>query len=361
MRAVLTLTGALFRTTVRNRQGLFWTLFFPVVIMLVFGLLNTGGGMTVNLAVAGPSGPVTDQVAAAFGRVPIFKVSRMAEADALRQVRAGKEDAALVVPAGASLGSGGGPLGLELYYNDANYVQAQQTVAAIESSVSSLDLALSGRPPALTVQASPVSHSVRATFLDFLVPGLVALMIMQNALFSVGAGLTRWKEQAILRRFLATPLRPVQFLGAVVLNNLLASLVSLAIVVFIAADVLHAHVLVPLLPLLAVSVLGVAVFLSAAFIVAGVSRSQEATIPIINLITFPMMFLCGIFFPVTSLPPLLATLVGYLPLTYLADAVRGLMSGQAAGFTPAIAADLAGLGAWLVVCTAVSARTWRWE
>jgi ABC-2 type transport system permease protein len=359
MRSLLTLTAALFKTTVRNRQGLFWTLFFPVVIMLVFGLLDSGGGFTVNLAIAGPAGSATQAVSAAFGRIPLFKVSRLAEDTALADVRSGKEDAALVVPAGAALG--GKPLALQLYYNDANYVSAQQTVAAIESSVSSLDLALSGRQPALTVQAAPVSHSVKATFLDFLVPGIVALMIMQNALFGVGSGLTRWKEQAILRRFLATPLRPVQFLGAVILNNLVTSLVSLAIVVFIAVDVLHAHVAVPFLPVFVIAVLGVAVFLSIAFIVAGLSRSQEATIPIINLITFPMMFLCGIFFPVASLPPVLEKIVGYLPLTYLANAVRALMSGQAAGFTPAVLADVAGLAVWLVVCTAISARTWRWE
>ncbi|HVB09693.1 MAG TPA: ABC transporter permease [Bacillota bacterium] len=355
MRALLTLTRALVRTTVRNRQGFFWTLFFPVVIMLVFGLIGNGGGFSVNLAVAGPAGGATDQVVAAFSQVPIFKVVRMDAGAAMQAVRSGKEDALLVVPAGTR------PLALTLYYNDANYVAAQQAVAAVESSVSALDLALSGHAPALTVAATPVSHSQRATFLDFLVPGIVALMIMQNALFSVGAGLTRWKEQGILRRFLATPLRPVQFLGAVILNNLVVSLASLAIVVLIAVDLLHAHVAVPVAPLLAVAVVGIAVFLAIAFLVAGLSRSQEATIPIINLITFPMMFLCGIFFPVSTLPPALATIVGYLPLTYLANAIRALMSGQAAGFTPAVTGDLLGLLAWLAAGTVISARTWRWE
>jgi len=132
-------------------------------------------------------------------------------------------------------------------------------------------------------------------------------------------------------------------------------------VVLIAVDLLHAHVAVPVAPLLAVAVVGIAVFLAIAFLVAGLSRSQEATIPIINLITFPMMFLCGIFFPVSTLPPALATIVGYLPLTYLANAIRALMSGQAAGFTPAVTGDLLGLLAWLAAGTVISARTWRWE
>lgn len=355
MRAVLTLTRALIRTTVRNRQGFFWTLFFPIVIMLVFGLIGNGGGLQVNLAVAGPAGGTAAQVAAAFTAIPIFKVTRMDQAAALQAVRAGREDALLVVPAGPA------PLAMHLYYNDANYIAAQEAVAAVQASVSALDLRLSGRPPSLTIAASPVSHSVQATLLDFLVPGIVALMIMQNALFSVGAGLTRWKEQGILRRFLATPLQPVQFLGAVVLNNLIISLATLAIVIWMAVDVLHARVVVPAGPLLAIAVLGIAVFLAIAFMIAGLSHSQEATIPIINFVTFPMMFLCGIFFPVTTLPAALARIVGFLPLTYLANAVRGLMSGQAAGFTPAITGDIIGLLAWLVVCGAIGARTWRWE
>jgi ABC-2 type transport system ATP-binding protein len=354
-KGIAVLARALFHSNVRNRQGLFWSLFFPVVLMLVFGLLDNGGGFRVNLAVAGPPGPVHDQVVAAFSRIPIFKVADQDPATALAAVRKGSEDAVLVVPAQAEPGQ---PLPLTLYYNDANYVTAEQTVAAVQAAVSSLDVAISGRPPALTLDAKPVANSLRTTLLDFLLPGLVSLMVMQNALFGVGSGLTRWKEKGILRRFLATPLRPVQFLAAVVLTNLLFGLVTIAIIIAIGVGVLHAHVTLPLLPLLVVVVLGMAVFLSIAFIVAGVARTQEATIPIINLVTFPMMFLSGVFFPVSTLPAFLQRLVGLLPLTYLTDATRALMSGSLA--VPR-AVDVLGLTAWLVVCAAVSVRTWRWE
>lgn len=355
MRSIGAVTSALFRSTVRNRQGLFWTFFFPVFLMLVFSLLGNTSSLKVNLAVAGPPGPATAQIVAAFRRIPLFHVDPLDLARAKTRVREGKDDAALAVPAGARAG---GPTKLTLYYNDANYVQGRQAVAAVQSALAGVDVALTGRQPALVAAPQPVSHSVRSTFLDFLVPGIVALMVMQNSLSIAATSLIRWKEKGVLRRFLATPLRPGQLLAGVVVNQLVFNLASVAIVVFIATGVLHARVALPAAPLLAVVVLGIATFLALGFLLAGIARTQEAAVPLINVVTFPMMFLSGVFFPVTSLPAFLQRIVAFFPLTYLADGTRALMSGQAGG---AIAGDIAGLAIWLVVCGAVGARTWRWE
>jgi len=184
---------------------------------------------------------------------------------------------------------------------------------------------------------------------------------MQNSLFGIGSGLTRWKEKGILRRFRVTPLSPAQFLGATVANYVVIGLVTSAIVIGIGVAFLHASVLLPVGPLALVLLLGMATFLAIGFIVAGVSRTQEATVPLINLISFPMMFLSGIFFPVSSLPKVLAHIVAYFPLTYMASGLRGLMSGQLTWHAAALRTDLVGMAVWLVVTGVIAARVWRWE
>lgn len=358
MRAVAALVKALFRSYARNRQGLFWSLFFPVVLMLVFGLLGNSKAITINLAIAGGSPAFRHEISSSLAQSRIFEVTMMTPEAAMRAVRAGTEDAEMLLPSSRVAGQ---PASISLYYNNANQVSAAQTVGAVQQAVSQINVALSGRPPALTMAPEPVSGSRTFSYLDFLLPGLIALTIMQGSLFGLATALTRWKEQGVLRRFLATPLRPVQFLGAAVINYMLTNLVSTVIIATIGILLLHATVQLPILPLLLAVVLGLTAFISIGFLVAGQAKSQEAVIPLVNLISFPMMFLSGVFFSPAALPKFLATVVSFFPLTYLANAIRGLMSGQLAGTTAALWGDLAGLAAWTVLCGAIASRTWHWD
>ena len=228
-----------------------------------------------------------------------------------------------------------------------------RTVAGTSSASSGY-----GRPG---VAASPLAHSRAATYLDFLLPGVLALMVIQNSLFGIGSGLTRWKEKGILRRFRVTPLRPPELLGATVLNYIAVGLATSVIIIGIAVGFLHASIVLPIASGVLVLLLGMASFLSIGFIVAGISKTQEATIPIVNLISFPMMFFSGIFFPVSSLPKVLAHIVNYFPRTYLAGALRGLMSGQLTLGASALRTDLLDMAVWLVATGIIAARVWRWE
>ncbi len=355
MNAILVLTRSLLRQTIRNRQGLFWTLFFPLVLMFVFSFLGNSQSR-VNLAVVSPRGQ-SAAVMKVFQRSPLFHVKKLSRRQALQEVQRGQIDAALLVP----LAAADHTTTLTLRYNNANAVSAGQVVGSVEAFVAQADIALSGRPPLFRVAAQAMTHSHSSTYLDFLLPGILALMTMQNSLFGIGAGLTRWKEQGVLRRFRATPVKPVQLLAATIVNYMVVGLASAAIVIGFSTTILHASVSVPLGPILLVLLLGMASFLSIGFIVAGLSKSQEATIPIINLISFPMMFLSGVFFPVSSLPRILAHIVQYFPLTYVADALRGLMSGQLTLGASAFRTDIIGLVVWIVVTGLIASRAWRWE
>ena len=356
MKQLLTVTGALLRSLVRNRQALFWTFFFPVLLMVVFGFLGNSS-FKLNLLVSGPKTGPEARIVQAYKKIPYFNVKRAGRQEALRLVRLGQADAVLLLPAA----SAPPPWHAQLVYNSANMQTAQQAVSAVTSAAAQINLAMTGERPYFLVQPKAASGSRSSSYLDFLLPGVLALMAMQNSLFGVAGSLTRWKEKGVLRRFLATPLTPLQFLGGVVLYQLVFGILSAALIVAIAVAFLHATVVLPLLPLLATVVLGMSAFLAIGFVIAGFAKTEEASMPIINVVSFPMMFLSGVFFPVTSLPPLLRSIVHYLPLTYLVDGVRGLMSGQYAAWAPAVQADILALLVWFVILAIISTRTWRWE
>lgn len=352
--AFLRLTRALTLTFVRNRQGVFWSFFFPVLLMVVFGFLGGQGAFHVDIALAGPPGPVHRLIREDLGHVPIFTIHPVKSvAQGLGQVVHGTADVAMIVPPPT------GPQVLKVYYNSSSYIGAQESLSAVRFAVAELNVAMSGRPPALGIVTRPVAGR-DVNYLAFLVPGILALMAMQNSLFGLATTVVRWKERGVLRRFFATPLPPSTLLSALVVNQLVIGLVTLAIVLFIGTVILHAQVLVPVFPLLVTLVLGIAAFQALSFMIAGFARTTEAVIPMVNLVSFPMMFLSGIWFPVSSLPAGVAAVVKLFPLTFLTSATRALMS-TTPRFTAAIRGDLVGLAVWLIVTSAVAVRTWRWE
>jgi ABC-2 type transport system permease protein len=128
----------------------------------------------------------------------------------------------------------------------------------------------------------------------------------------------------------------------------------MALMILNAQEVLHPLTLAVLL------VLGVGTFLALGLAIGGMAKSQEAVMPMINVVAFPMMFLSGVFFPVSSLPGTLHTIVNFLPLTFLASGLRSTMNGGVV-WNHALMTDALGLLAWMVLSVAVAVRTWRWE
>ncbi len=99
--------------------------------------------------------------------------------------------------------------------------------------------------------------------------------------------------------------------------------------------------------------------LAIGFTIAGWARDEQQAAPLANLVSFPMLFLSGVFFPRDGLPEYLKTITNYLPLTYLADALRRVANEGASLWT--IKGDLMGLIVWGMLMFFVAVRTFKWE
>ena len=114
-----------------------------------------------------------------------------------------------------------------------------------------------------------------------------------------------------------------------------------------------------ILSILALALVGGAVFISLGFAVSGWARSEEVAAPIANVIALPMMFLSGVFFPREVMPKILQDITEYLPLTYLADSMRSVAIDGATLWSQWI--GLIGLAVWLAVSFALAVTLFRWE
>ena len=193
-------------------------------------------------------------------------------------------------------------------------------------------------------------------YFDFVLPGLLAMGLMNFALVGIAAAVARFREMRILKRITATPLRPSSFIagqvGAYLLIAMGQTLIMLTTGVLLGATVNGSWVYI-----LALAALGNLIFLAGGFAVAGRVNSADAATNLAGLLTIPLMFLTGLFFPVESMPGFTQNVVQWLPMTPLVERMR-MISLEGASLTD-LGSQLALLGAWVLATFLIARSSFR--
>lgn len=345
----------------RDKQALFWAMAFPVIFTVVFGLFDFSQAPEVSIGVVAESDSgVSKALTEGLREVDSFTVESRDSVSAARQeVLDGDLDMVLVVPGKES--NRGGPRApggdIQVVYNESNFESNQFALSTVERIVDGLNLRMAGvERPAVVVDAEPVKgRSIE--YYDFLLPGLVAMGVMNFSITGMGIAIARFREQRILKRILATPLRPAKFLGAQVLSRLVLSVFQAALILAVGVFLFGANVYGNVLWIFVLATVANLVFLNIGFAVAGRADNPDAAQGIAQAIALPMMFLSGVFFPTDTLPEIVQSVVAYLPLTPLIEALRevSLEGGSITDTVP----QLLMLGVWVLVSFAIASRLFR--
>lgn len=219
-------------------------------------------------------------------------------------------------------------------------------------------LAIAQAPQLFEITTESV-NAKKSKYIDFLLPGLVAMSIMQMAVFSVAFVFADYKEKGILKRLLATPLKPYQFVTANVATRLLIALIQSAILLGIGVLLFQSHIYGAWWLILLVAILGGVMFLGLGFTISGMAKTVEAVPALANLFVFPMLFLSGVFFPLNAMPAWLIKIVNFLPLTHFAHAMREVVGNGASIAT--ISTDIYWMLGWSVVLVWLANLTFGFE
>jgi len=361
MRAFWKLFLANLKGFFRDRMALFWMLAFPVFIILLFGAVFGGGddaSFDIGLVVE-DAGPAAKGIAMAFEQVPVLNVHRGELDEEIEALKKGDRRAVVVLPEGLSEAiAGKEPIDVPVYYDPANQTASQIVLSIIRRILEEVDRHISGTPQVLRLSEQTIL-SRRLRGIDYLLPGVVAMALMQLGVFGTAHPIISLRERQVLRRLSVTPLPRSTFLAADVLLRLLIALTQVVLLLVIGMLVFDVRVEGSWLLFAGFVALGAAMFIALGFVVASISPTEEAGNAITQLVNFPMMFLSGIFFPVEIMPDWLRPVVEAMPLTYLGDALRQVMVGASA--LHPLHVDAAVLAAWFVVCVALSVRLFRWE
>jgi ABC-2 type transport system permease protein len=195
-------------------------------------------------------------------------------------------------------------------------------------------------------------------FVSVDLPIFASLLISASAVLSLVAIISIYREGGILKRLRATPLRPHTILTAHVLVKLLFTAVTVAAMVLAGRRYYPVDAGTPLVSFTLALLFSTMCILSLGFLIASVVPTARFAQPIGTLILYPMIGLSGLFVPVESLPPALRGIARALPPTYAVSLLRGIWHGV--GWLAHIG-DVAMLALMFLVCTAVSARVFRWE
>jgi ABC-2 type transport system permease protein len=196
-------------------------------------------------------------------------------------------------------------------------------------------------------------------YVDWVVPGVLAMNIMFSSLWGVGWVIVRYRKNGVLRRLRATPLSAFEFLTAQVLSRLAVVLAASALV-YAGADLLLDFVMRgSYLALFLVYLAGALCLVSLGLIIASRLRSEELADGVLNLIAWPMTLLSGVWFSMEGASPAAQMLSRFLPLTYLVDAARRVMIDGAG--VAQVLPDIALLTAMGLGLLLVAARLFRWE
>jgi ABC-2 type transport system permease protein len=197
-----------------------------------------------------------------------------------------------------------------------------------------------------------------AGFVTVDVPVFAAVLITLSAVLSLVTIISIYREGGILKRLRATPLRPHTILIAHVLVKLLLTAVTLALMVAAGRRYYLEPLDIRAVRFTAALLFSTLSILSIGFLIASLVPTARFAQPIGTVILYPMIGLSGLFVPVESLPPALQTVARALPLTYAVSLLKGIWRGEA---WSSHLGDVAALVAVFVVCTALSARVFRWE
>jgi len=347
------------RGYLRNAAGLFFGLIFPVILILIFGaIFSSGFSGTITLYVQNQDdGQVSTSFVDALNHTGTVNPVLVSPSENFSQyLSAHSASDGIIIPAGFSANYiAGTPVNVTVYGNP-----SQSSSAIVSGTVTGVvnwfNLRHYEGSPIIGITMTTAQTQV-TMYIDFLVPGLIGFSILVSPMFSLVNISSEYKRIKLFKQLSLTPLTKIEWLASKVLFYILLSATSFLLMVAVGVFAFGAHIVLSLwlIPFL---ILGPMLFASLGMLVGTVSKSTETASVVGNIITFPMMFLAGTFFPISLMPTYLQYFSHVLPLFYIIDGLNGVMIY---GNYAQAAIDLVVVTVITIVFFVAAARLFKWR
>lgn len=345
----------------RDKQGIFWLLVFPIIFIFIFGIIFSGGDgeQTFTIGIVSESAtPVSKMMVQIIDGIENFNVLEGSKEDELAALEKGKRSLVFVIPDVSYQDiTAGKQVEIPVYFDATKTTTNQVLVSVIGQIFSQIEDNITGKKRVFTIKEEAVQAKKLSNF-DYILPGILAMSLMQLGLFGSLEFLSL-REKKIIRNLGVTPLPRSALLSSEVLLRMIIALVQTILIISIGRVFFNVTIVGNIFAVTGVVILGGFTFTSMGYMLTAFSKSMESGQGILQVVQFPMMFLSGVFFPIEIMPSYIQPVVKALPLTYLGDALRQVMVGTSGYHS--MATNLLVLTGWFVVTLIVTIRFWRWD
>ena len=347
------------RGYLRNAAGLFFGLIFPVILILIFGaIFSSGFSGTIALYYQNhDGGQISTSFLNTLNSTSMVKLVSVSDSENFSQyLSAHSASDGLIIPPDFSANYlAGQPVNVTLYGNPSQS-SSSIVIGTVTGVINGFNLARYGGSAIIGISQTTANAQV-TKYIDFLVPGLVGFSILVSPMFSLVNISSEYKRTKLFKQLSLTPLTKIEWLASKVLFYILLSASSFLLMTVVGVFVFGAHIVLSLwlIPFL---VLGPMFFASLGMLVGTVSKSTETASVVGNIITFPMMFLSGTFFPISLMPTYLQYFAHVLPLFYIIDGLNGVM---VYGNYAQAMIDLVVVAAITIIAFVAATRLFKWR
>lgn len=328
----------------REPGAVFWTFGFPLLVTVALGLAFRSQGVPKSDVVVVAEGR-GGEVAQVLSKQPRLFVRSLPRAEAEAELHAGKVALVVDAPLDAT-----GPIRYR-------YDPARPDALPLRQAVDDALQRAAGRADVVGTH-DEVTVAEGERYVDWLVPGLMGMQVMQGSLWGVGFVVVNARQRKLLKRLAATPMRRSHYLLALIVGALSFIPIEVTVLFLFARLAFGVVVHGSYWGLLATALLGSFCFSGIGLACAARAQNSETANGLINLVTLPMFVLSGVFFSAARFPEFLQPLIQALPLTALNDLLRTVVNAGHPLWAKPV--DVCVLLAWSALGFVFALRTFRW-
>lgn len=349
----------------RDKVAIFFVFAFPLLFLIVFGgIFGRESEVSFNVAVLNQSETEfsNDFKKRLIDNGEVLEVNE--EITSLEQAKEsmnrGELDAAVVLPPEfGQVSEDGYPQGqAKVLYSQSNE-QAGLTLSSIlEAIFQDINSELVPTEAPFTVQPESTATEGLSSF-DYIFSGLLGFTLLSLGIFGPTNVFPRLKQRGILRRYHTTPLRVWQYFTGNVISNMAVGLLAVGLMFATGVFIFNFTMRGDYFNFAVIVLIGTVLMYGIGLALGGWAKNENQAAPLANLITFPMMFLSGVFFPRFLMPEWLQDITYYIPLTPIIDSLR-LVSTEGKVLAD-LGSELAIMGGWIVIIYFIAFKFFRWE
>ncbi len=307
----------------RGKASMFWTLAFPIMLILIFGAIFSGEEQSYMVYVMD-----NDNSSLSYGLVNsldatgVIDIKYIEKNESLNKYV--KDAVVISIPSGfeknVSLGK---DVEIDVYVDPSNQQMNQAIESILSGVINNINFHFYNITPVISYEEKKIVGE-KYTFMDFFIPGIIGMTIMTSSVYASIEMSIKYKRMGLLKKLLTTPITRGEWLFGKMIYQIVINCISFTAIILTGVIVFSIHV--------DINIFVIAAIISATFAFTGTGmfisrfvKDEETADSAASAIIFPMMFLAGTFFPLQMMPQFLQTIAKLLPLYYVNESFRNSM------------------------------------